>query len=92
MNLRHAAALASIGWYLLVPPSMKNSHNLDRKAPLSRWMYEGAFDHADDCESSRANGAMAKVSGGTEQEIKRLREMFAHGQCIASDDPRLKRN
>jgi hypothetical protein len=87
MNLRHAAALALVGWYLMVPPS--TGGKLDTKAPLSQWINEGAFDRADDCESARANGAMSNAGSGTsEQEIKSLREMFAHGQCIASDDCR----
>jgi hypothetical protein len=49
MNLRHAAALALVGWYLMVPPS--TGGKLDTKAPLPQWINEGAFDRADDCES-----------------------------------------
>jgi hypothetical protein len=91
MKPRHAAALALVGWYLLVPPSMNGSGNLNAKAPLAQWINEGAFDRADDCESARANGAMATAGGATsEQQIKSLREMFAHAQCIGTDDPRLK--
>ena len=87
MKLRHPAALALVGWYLMVPPSMGGK--LDIKAPLSGWIDQGAFDRADDCESARANGAMSKGAPGiSDQEIKSLREMFAHGQCIASDDCR----
>ena len=91
MQLRHAAALALVGWYLLVPPSMNGSGNLNAKAPLAQWINEGAFDRADECESARANGATATAGGATsEQQIKSLREMFAHAQCIGTDDPRLK--
>ena len=37
MNLRHAAALALVGWYLMVPP-LKNGEIIpDEKAPLSEW-------------------------------------------------------
>jgi hypothetical protein len=87
MNLRHAAALALVGWYLMVPPTTHEI--LDIKAPLSQWVYEGAFDKADDCESARANGATSKGGPGTsEQEIQSIRQMFARGQCVASDDCR----
>ncbi len=82
---------AVVGWYLLVPQSMNGSGNLNAKAPLAQWINEGAFDRADDCESARANGATATAGGATsEQQIKSLREMFAHAQCIGTDDPRLK--
>jgi hypothetical protein len=27
MNLRHAAALALVGWYLMAPPLIKGAHN-----------------------------------------------------------------
>ena len=92
MNPRHLAGLALVGWYLMVPPS--SGGKLDTKAALSQWISQGAFDRADDCESARANGAMSNGGSGTSsQEIKNLREMFAHGQCIASDDcRRLKGN
>jgi len=37
MNLRHAAALGLVGWYLMVPP-LKNGEIIpDEKAPLSEW-------------------------------------------------------
>ena len=43
MNLRHAAALALVGWYLMVPPFSKtdqygNTH-ADPSAPLSEWEF-----------------------------------------------------
>jgi|SRR5713101_6058180 len=52
MNLRHAAALALVGWYLLRPPGPNNGAP-DFKAPLSRWTYSGSFDSAKGCERER---------------------------------------
>jgi len=38
MKLRHAAALAVVGWYLMVPPSKVAGRLLvDLDAPLSKW-------------------------------------------------------
>jgi len=38
MNLRHAAALALVGWYLMIPPALEehsNHHIYTKAAPLS---------------------------------------------------------
>jgi hypothetical protein len=43
MNPRHAAALALVGWYLMVPP-MYQHHEIDDKAPLSQWRIIQSFD------------------------------------------------
>ena len=60
MNLRHTAALALVGWVLLIPPLVLPESELrpepldvDRKAPLSDWIQEGSFDRAEDCEKAR---------------------------------------
>jgi hypothetical protein len=41
MNTRHAAALALMGWYLMVPPVHQERSgeplHLDSNAPISRW-------------------------------------------------------
>ncbi len=44
MNLRHAAALTLVGWYLMVPPES------GMKLPISQWEHVGSFDKIDDCE------------------------------------------
>jgi len=52
MLIRHAAALALVGWYLMVPPLFKQGINSN--APLSDWDQKGAFDTADKCEEARS--------------------------------------
>ncbi len=57
MNPRHAAALALVGWYLMMPPPQfdpathlpNGGPNLD--APLSDWRNEGSFDSAKECQA-----------------------------------------
>jgi hypothetical protein len=92
MKLHHAAALALMVWYLLIPPwnvdskgSPLFSSNPD--APLSQWTKEGTFDSPNACDQ-----ALHRLicCNGSEPLPDRLREYAA--QCITSDDPRLNRN
>jgi hypothetical protein len=51
MNVRHAAALALVGWYLLVPPSTSPYYNQhDLWAPVSQWKIVERFETAMACE------------------------------------------
>jgi hypothetical protein len=61
MNIRHAAALALVGWYLMLPPVGYDSKlarfvtggwNDDGSPNLSRWEQAGSFDTASDCQSA----------------------------------------
>jgi hypothetical protein len=83
MKLRHAAALALVGWYLMVPPSQRGGVSLD--APLRSWRSFGNYDTARDCEDDHLELAekskQATPSGHLIVEL---------AQCIASDDLRLK--
>jgi mono/diheme cytochrome c family protein len=55
MNLRHAAALALVGWYLMVP--LNNAGQVDPHAPLSSWHQWSAYDTAAQCEAAKAKEA-----------------------------------
>ena len=53
MKPRHAAALALVGWYLMVPPPVIHSSvPVDTDAPLSKWGIFSAHDSAADCEQT----------------------------------------
>ena len=98
MKPRHAAALALVGWYLMVPPPVIHSTgtvpvNLD--APLSEWGIFSGHDSAAECEQTLVEFyklaktelvANPTVTRGTEYDFTSLRA----SQCIASDDSRLK--
>jgi len=100
MKLRHAAALALVGWYLMLPPTAKGKLNL--RAPLSEWEMGIPYDQADQCLAAIreiANGPRPFVPVDADaKERQRLHELdqrierIAHAQCIATDDPRLKGN
>jgi hypothetical protein len=79
MKPRHAAALALVGWYLMLPPAVPNDPDkVDSSAPLSQWEVMTTFDSQSQCaaEQTRMIGVGNKLG--------------RFSQCIASDDPRLK--
>jgi hypothetical protein len=106
MKPRHAAALALVGWYLIVPPNSKVPHSVDSTAPISRWRIITDFESADSCnqaltELKNKNGDPAKLDRtGRLRRFQRVqpadpelgRARVDHAACIASDDPRLKGN
>jgi len=89
MKLRHAAALAITGWYLLLPPSDTNAPGGDVSAPLPNWTRSGyhEYESREDCEYD------------LDKERDRLRHLGrtlseqatdAAAQCVSADDPRLE--
>jgi hypothetical protein len=98
MKPRHAAALALVGWYLMVPP-LRSDQKLDASAPLSKWtiVIRGSFDSARQCDERH----MKDVGGVDEFLRSHLHSIpqaadqesidaVAAEKCIATDDPRLK--
>jgi hypothetical protein len=89
MKLRNAAALALVGWYLMMPP-LGPDGRIQKYAPLSQWEISSSYDSADDCEKVRlvASGWMP---GANEKKTAHTPRGDA-AICVASDDPRLKGN
>jgi len=85
MKPRHAAALALVGWYLMIPPRSSGQKAVDSGAPLSKWTVSSAYDAAHECE-----GAKFLNREGHKQDTDPLKAAFDAAQCIATDDPRLK--
>ena len=86
MNLRHAVALALVGWYLMMPPI--TSSNLH--APLLKCETIGRYDSADVCshwERYEHDLARNYLARNPDHPIPMP---IANAQCVASDDPRLK--
>jgi hypothetical protein len=100
MKLRHAAALALVGWYLLGPPQRGESANFDTDAPLSKWKVINSFDNLGACEQGRIieqgrwYDRAARDTPGTKDAIKDaiMLILLDSAKCVASDDPRLKSN
>ncbi|MGO9056161.1 MAG: hypothetical protein ACLQU2_02055 [Candidatus Binataceae bacterium] len=108
MKLRHAAALALVGWYLLISPTT-DQNQADLEAPLSKWQNAGSFDSASDCEAIRRRVTKdlwsekdqlewrfrlkdIKRSGHSPVSYSEYAKRLQGAQCVSSDDPRLKEN
>lgn len=91
MKLRHFAALALVGWYLIVPPVFQ--HTTDKSywvaevSELSRWKVVDSFDSADDCRAAIADLPKRAPS---DMDAKTKTYVQSKALCISTDDPRLK--
>ncbi len=102
---RHVAALAFMGWYLMMPPdSTKVPHSVDSAAPLSRWSIVVSFDTSESCEKALADLQSKErdpIELDTTGKLRRLHKRepdpaleiarAINSGCVASDDFRLKR-
>src|SRR5262249_24600360 len=92
MNLRHAAALALVGWYLMVPtPYGSADLHYEPNLPLSKWTAFESFETADACGKARYDMQRKTEKDRPDQLTVKGRMAFLAGeaQCIATDDPRL---
>jgi len=95
MKRGHAAALALVGWYLMVPPIHPN-FQFDEHAPLSEWTISSSFDSASGCEQAR----QLVIDSNLKHEVENLSvatqdgnaRLYFLSKCIATDDPRLYGN
>ena len=85
----HAAALALIGWYLMVPVHKKAA----LEGPSGSWKVTSAHDSAADCEAVRAQGIedlKTEVRNEPGNDNARVALGIAlYSECIATNDPRL---
>jgi hypothetical protein len=88
MNLRHAATLVLMGWYLMLPPPLSHSPNDAQIAPLSQWTRTGAFQSEESCDLKRT--AFSKLDPALGAYRGLPPEQVYEAECVASDDPRLK--
>ena len=106
MNLRHAAALALMGWYLIVPPAscklgwVSEWKPLPCTAPLSEWIVTLKFSSSEKCAAERradiaygkheANSFKGSSSKQLVDSTEGLYWRALTERCISTDDPRLK--
>jgi hypothetical protein len=106
MNIRYAAALALLGWYLLAPgftdwtrldlskqdPGSASGSDFFIFSPLKNWDTLRTFDTPMQCENAREQ-LQHKNDPIPEAQAKTLAQFQARfAQCIVSDDPRLDSN
>jgi hypothetical protein len=94
MKRRHAAALALVGWYLMVPP-WSAPGKFNASAPLPQWKQDRSFDSATTCEQYRTS-AIKYLTANKEHVDKVViaynGRLYQSALCVQTDDPRLKRN
>jgi len=102
LHSRHLAALAFVGWYLMMPPdSAKIPHDVDSDTPISRWVVVTSFDTEDNCEKALGDIQNSEQDPVTLDKTGRLKRLDKHdaalgkaravnAACVASDDIRLK--
>jgi hypothetical protein len=87
MKVRHAVALALVGWYLMMPPPPPpGDHTTPQETPLYLWRTYSSFDNAKDCEEARSK----MVNKPPTPSAAEGEALYLNIRCIASDDPRLK--
>jgi hypothetical protein len=79
MTLRHTAALALVGWYLMMPPK-------DENLPLSKWRAVESYDAASACMNAKI-AYFHRVKDLPDTNLEKLRILDM--QCVSTDDPRL---
>lgn len=68
MKLRHAAALALVGWYLITPPDCSRPNdrlNCQSHFPLGSWQIIDVFDTAVDCKAAQEKWGSEPPTNGT---------------------------
>jgi hypothetical protein len=95
MNQRryHAATLALVTWYPLFPPTTRKHPTGNVSAPVSKWQRrtisayrKNQFPDRQACESE-LDRLVKQIDPLEHHETA---EFYKRGQCISSDDPRLK--
>jgi|ERR1700729_3774342 hypothetical protein len=78
MNRRYAAALASIGWYLMVPQvGRRYPFLLETNKPLSQWETRESFDTAQECKGAQ-HKIRVYLDAATTQRLKEAGSQHAY--------------
>jgi hypothetical protein len=95
MKLRHAAALALVGWYLMLPPDTSDKLYPPpySSIPLQKWSIIESYDTAAACEAGyRKYLADYNKYPQIPHDYNSDYQRWNASKCISTDDPRLKPN
>ena len=101
MRPRHAAALALVGWYLMLPDvlphvgsaaTIPSNRLFDLNASIAKWTQWEALDSARDCQDERVRLLNKTNSDSLADDDVEWSGRLAFAKCVATDDPRLKGN
>jgi hypothetical protein len=82
----YAAALALVGWCLIMPPISDDHQVVKKNAPISHWETIETYATADACRNELAK-LTALIAGNINYTVIQRRVLA--GKCVADDDPRL---
>ncbi len=87
MSIRHAAALAIVGWYMMMPPTGRDYPMGNVDAPLTQWKKRATvYRDQDECEH-----VLDRIRRNTNAKNKQTAvRYYKQAQCVSGDDPRLK--
>ena len=95
MKPRHAAALALIAWYLMVPP-FRTCSECSRyfqpdplNAPFDKWQIVDRFDTVAECKKDLLE-YLQTAREWKDKDWPSVHYVTTNGRCIATDDQRLK--
>jgi hypothetical protein len=93
MKATHAAALALVAWYMMVPPLVNEPYKIDTEAPMSSWKVYRTFHSADECRGvlssaqSKYKPTATAASGTIQRGTRAFALQMVFAQCVRSDDP-----
>jgi hypothetical protein len=100
MKTRHAAALALVGWYLMLPPDrpkLDDSPDWVSQAPLGDWQIVQRFDAQWACNRRQQNMIIdAQHAIKPDAKAHRADAVLSdyaianNVACVSTDDPRVK--
>ena len=104
MKPQHTAALALVGWYLMVPSMnylaeqktwMFGDYAKNGEPELSTWRTMGSYDSAAECERAKKALSLSvpdDVTVDRDSYARQLPRVKQDAVCVGADDPRLKGN
>ncbi len=87
MKLSHAAALALLGWYLMMPPTSRDFPMGNVDAPLTQWV-KRPTTYRDKAECEHVLDQRKRLSNAKNRQL--TVRFYKQAQCVSADDPRLK--
>jgi hypothetical protein len=86
-SICHAAALAIVGWYMMMPPTGRDYPMGNVDAPLTQWK-KRATVYRDQAECEHV---LDRIRRNTNAKNKQTAvRYYKQAQCVSADDARLK--
>ena len=87
MKLHHAAALALLGWYIILPPTGPEHRRGNVNAPLKEWVRRPTtYLNHDECQHVLDKYRLQRKMANKQIQY----QYYQQAQCVSADDPRLK--